>query len=590
MSWLHADWGRKVIEEREDQVSELDRAIDAHHAVIWFKIDGTILEANERFLSLFGYKANDLSDCSHGNLVLPEEAKGAEYAAFWRELSKGIPQRGVFGRLAKDGSRIWIEASYLPVIDAGTTVTRILLLASEISEAGIVRAEAVSQFEALSSSQAFIEFDLSGAILTANEKFLNLAGCSLTDLTGRHHSHLAVAEETPHFWDRLAKGEILSGEFECRKADGPIRMQVSYMPVRDADGIHYKVIALATDITEDVKAVASLSEGLRALADGDLRIRIPDTVGAKFAALREAIEETALCVGRLVADIHEAADRIAEETDVIASSVQNLSKRNEQQAARVEETSAAMTQMDSTIQSNAENTQAATSRAAEAVGVAENGHGIVREAITSMKEIEESAKNIRQVNEMIDAIAFQTNLLALNAGVEAARAGEAGRGFAVVASEVRALAQRATDAARDINELVQKSHDAVTHGSDLVSRSGEALAEIVTSVSAFADNMRDVSNATSEQAQGISSVRQAIADIDITTQRNAAIAEESAAAATQLAQRGTRLRELVGGFKGGNVHTFPLKAEESEDQGGNVSLFGPRQDSPAAAAGGWTDF
>ncbi|WP_242494204.1 methyl-accepting chemotaxis protein [Salipiger sp. IMCC34102] len=572
----------------------MGRAVDASHAVIWFDIDGTILEANARFLSLFGYDASDLTGYKHSLLVSSEEAQDPGYTAFWHALSKGDPQRGLFGRLAKDGSRIWVETDYIPVTGAGDVVTRVVAFSSEVGAARLRSAEAALQLDALSAAEAFVEFDLTGRILTANGNFLTMTGCALSELEGRPHGERMGETEAKDLWDRLSAGESLLEEIACRGAKGEVRIELKYAPVLDADGVPYKVVGLARDISQEIAAIEYLSDGLKALAGGDLGIRIPETVGGRFAGLRDAVDAAIVALGRLVSDIRDSTDRIAEETDVIAGSVQNLSARNEQQAARVEETSAAMTEMEGTIQSNAENTQTATDRAAKAVCVAETGHDIVSEAITSMKEIEESARNISKVNEMIDAIAFQTNLLALNAGVEAARAGEAGRGFGVVASEVRALAQRATDAAHDINELVQKSHKAVTHGSDLVTRSGEALSEIVTSVSAFADNMRDVSNATSEQAQGISSVRQAISEIDITTQRNAAIAEESAAAAMQLAQRGTRLRKLVSGFRGGNVHAFTPKGDKpsnpSANQGGDTTSSAPQAEGPTAAAGGWADF
>lgn len=489
MNWFHANFSRTNVSESPNRFMDTGRAIDSTHAVAWLKIDGTIMGANERLLSLFGYEAEELLGRSHAVFVPSEEAQTSDYDAFWHALSEGGKQQGLFGRLSKDGNLIWVETTYIPVADAGGVVTRVVALSSEVDEARARSVEAASQLDALSCSQAFVEFDLSGQILTANTNFLKLAKSDLSDLKGQLHNQFAVGGEANDFWERLSEGEVLSGEFECRNTGKPNRINVSYMPVRDVEGTPYKVVGLASDITDEIASIECLSEGLKSLSQGDLGVRIPDTVGGKFSGMRDAVDEALTQLAKLVADIRGSTDRIAEETDIIASSVQDLSSRNEQQAARVEETSAAMTQMEGTIQSNAENTRTATDRAAKAVGVAENGHDIVREAITSMKEIEESAKNISQVNEMIDAIAFQTNLLALNAGVEAARAGEAGRGFAVVASEVRALAQRATDAARDINELVQKSHKAVTHGSDLVSRSGEALSEIVTSVSRLISTM-----------------------------------------------------------------------------------------------------
>ena len=593
MLWKTSSSSRKLADEY--CTSKLGAVLATCHAVASFDPDGTIIDANAAFLQLFDYSMAEVLGQNHRILMMEDEVRSADYGSFWSDLLRGTPRQNAFVRKTRTGNAIWVEASYIPIAGKDGQIIRIVKLARDVTQRRAESTAARTKIAAIEVSLATVEFEPDGTIITANENFCRRFGYELKEIQGRHHrifvdSRDAVSPEYEKFWAELGRGNFCTGEFKRIARDGStVWIQGSYNPVTNVGGKVYKVIKFASDVTPRVKALESVSEGLHELAAGRLTARVPDSVDGEFAEMRDSFNGTIVQLSDLVSKIRGHSDRIAEETDVIATSVQNLSSRNEKQAARVEETSAAMTQMETAIQSNAENTKTAMRRADEAVKVARSGSNVVCEAIASMEEIKQVAKNIRRVNEVIDSIAFQTNLLALNAGVEAARAGDAGRGFAVVASEVRALAQRAADAARDINDLVQKSQDSVAHGSALVSRSGDALSEIVTSVSAFADTMRDISNATSEQAQGISSVRQAISDIDITTQRTAAIAEESAAASTQLAQRAIEMRELVSIFDDGTPPQVRNRYHAHTSVEENVAYLPPAE-RQAAVGGSWADF
>ncbi|HWA60135.1 MAG TPA: methyl-accepting chemotaxis protein, partial [Caulobacteraceae bacterium] len=233
----------------------------------------------------------------------------------------------------------------------------------------------------------------------------------------------------------------------------------------------------------------------------------------------------------------------------IAKASDDLSRRSEQQAASLEETAAALDEITATVRQTA----AGAGQASEAVGAAKReavqSGEVVAEAVAAMGGIEQSSKQISQIIGVIDEIAFQTNLLALNAGVEAARAGDAGRGFAVVASEVRALAQRSADAAKEIKSLISASSRQVEQGVGLVGRTGEALTSIGAKVSQIDVLVAEISGSAQEQATGLGQVNVAVNDMDKVVQRNAAMVEESTAAAHSLKAEAAQLAALVAGFR-----------------------------------------
>jgi len=227
----------------------------------------------------------------------------------------------------------------------------------------------------------------------------------------------------------------------------------------------------------------------------------------------------------------------------------DLSSRTEQQAASLEETAATMDQLTSTVRNNADSTQQAVGLAIGATEVATRGGAVMEQVVQTMSGIDRSSKKIADIIGVIDSIAFQTNILALNAAVEAARAGEQGRGFAVVASEVRSLAQRSSEAAREIKALIGASVEQVSTGSVLVQRAGVTMSEIVESIGRVNQIMSEIRTATGEQANGIAQVGTAVNDMDRATQQNAALVEESAAAAESLNQQAQMLMNKVSRFR-----------------------------------------
>jgi methyl-accepting chemotaxis protein len=284
------------------------------------------------------------------------------------------------------------------------------------------------------------------------------------------------------------------------------------------------------------------------IAGGDLTSSI--SLGAQdtesFLHAFKAMQESLV---RIVSDVRQGTDTIATASHQIASGNLDLSSRTEQQASSLEETASSMEELTSTVQQNASNALQANGLAMTASSVAIKGGNVVSEVVGTMSSINASSKKIVDIISVIDGIAFQTNILALNAAVEAARAGEQGRGFAVVASEVRNLAQRSAAAAKEIKGLIDDSVKQVDEGSKLVDQAGAAMQEIVASIQRVTDIMADITAASQEQSAGIGQVNQAISHMDETTQQNAALVEQAAAAAQAMQEQAGRLAKAVDIFK-----------------------------------------
>ena len=289
---------------------------------------------------------------------------------------------------------------------------------------------------------------------------------------------------------------------------------------------------------------------------GDIEVRTRDEVGQLFAALQRmqrSLIETVQVVRR-------NAEGVAAASQQIALGNADLSSRTERQASALEETAASMEELGSTVRLNADNASQANALARDAASVAEQGGEVVGNVVTTMRSINESSQKIADIIGVIDSIAFQTNILALNAAVEAARAGEQGRGFAVVAGEVRALAQRSADAAKEIKTLISESVGRVEQGSQLVDSAGSTMSEVVDSIRKVNHIVADISSASSEQSQGVNEISEAISQMDHTTQQNAALVEESAAASDSLRRQAQELVDAVAVFKLASLYGTPRSA------------------------------
>src|SRR5450830_132481 len=300
------------------------------------------------------------------------------------------------------------------------------------------------------------------------------------------------------------------------------------------------------------KIVGSLQEAIRvtsSVAAGDLTQRIDVSGNDEISQLMSSIKTMANSLEVICTEIRQGTDAIATASSEIATGNMDLSSRTEQQAGALEETASSMEELTSTVKQNSDNARQANTLANAASTVAVEGGTVVLQVVETMAAINDSSRKIVNIISVIDGIAFQTNILALNAAVEAARAGEQGRGFAVVAAEVRNLAHRSATAAREIKTLIDNSVEKVDSGSKLVEQAGLAMKNIVTSIQKVNDVVAEISNASHEQSSGIDQINQAVIHMDETTQQNAALVEQAAAAASSLQDQASKLSQVVSVFK-----------------------------------------
>jgi methyl-accepting chemotaxis protein len=310
-----------------------------------------------------------------------------------------------------------------------------------------------------------------------------------------------------------------------------------------------------------VGQLSAASEVAGKLADGDLGARFAIASQDELGDLSQSLDRMREAFAKMIGDIRNTSHSVSLASSEIAQGNADLSSRTEQQASSLEQTAASMEELSSTVKNNANTARQANQLAASASEVAARGGHAVGQVVSTMGEIQASSRKIAEIIGVIDGIAFQTNILALNAAVEAARAGEQGRGFAVVAAEVRTLAQRSAQAAREIKQLISDSVQKIDSGSRQVAEAGQTMRDIVEQVKRVADLIGEITSATLEQDSGIGQVNEAVTQLDQMTQQNAALVEQSAAAAESLKDQAARLAQAVAIFKLGRQETAQVIAQ-----------------------------
>ncbi|WP_441244131.1 methyl-accepting chemotaxis protein [Tardiphaga sp. 768_D3_N2_1] len=546
LQWLSTQAARDAI--------ALARAIDKSQAMIEFKKDGTIIGANQNFLDALGYTPEEIIGKNHSMFVTPEVRDSADYRAFWARLNRGEYQSGEFKRLGK-GKEVWIQGSYNPILDKDGKAFKIVKFAMDTTAMKVRSIDDAGKIAAIGRSQALIEFDLDGTIVTANDLFLNVLGYTLPEIQGKHHSmfvepSMRDSAAYREFWASLNRGEYQAAEYKrIGKGGREVWILATYNPIFDDAGKPIKVVKFATDVTEQKLKAANFSGQIEAIGksqaviefnmDGTvlnanenflavLGYALPEIQGKHhsmfvapgerdgaeyrefWASLRrgdyQAAEYKRVGKGGKEVWIQASYNPIFDLNGKPYKVVKYATDTTAQVVARMK--SERVRSMMESVAAGAEELNASVREISEAMmksrDTAMSAVGKVEHADEQARRLNTAAQAMSGIVELIGNITGQINLLALNATIESARAGEAGRGFAVVASEVKNLANQAKQAtdkiASEIGSLNGISGD-VVDALNAIKQEIQNVSEYVTATAAAVEEQSTVTNEMSSSMQ-----------------------------------------------------------------------------------------
>jgi len=531
----------------QDALAEV-AAINRSQAVIEFRLDGTIVTANENFLKALGYSLGEIRGKHHGMFVEPEVRDSADYREFWARLSRGEYQAAAFKRIGKGGKEIWIQASYNPMLDRNGKVFKVIKFATEITAQKIASMEDAGMIAAIRRVQAVIEFGMDGTIVAANENFLKALGYSLAEIQGKHHSMFvepAMRDSAGYreFWASLNRGEFQSAEYKrFGKGGKEVWILASYNPILDEKGKPFKIAKFATDVTEQKQRFADLAGKIAAIGKSQAAIEfgmdgtiltanenflnalgysLGEIQGRHHSMFVDASERDGAAYRQFWANLNAGQYQAGEfrrvgkagkevwiqasynpildlngkpfkvvkyATDTTAQVIAR--KKSESVRGMLESVASGAEELKASVREISETMTKSRQTASDAVDK-------VEAADQQAQRLSAASESMGGIVELIGSITGQINLLALNATIESARAGEAGRGFAVVASEVKNLASQAKQATdrigQEIGNLNGISGDVVSALTS-IRQSMQEVSEYVTSTAAAVEEQSTVTS------------------------------------------------------------------------------------------------
>ena len=530
-------------------------AMNKSQAVIEFKLDGTIITANQNFLDAMGYRLDEIAGKHHQMFVTPELRDSPDYHAFWAKLNRGEYQAAEYKRLGKGGREVWIQASYNPILDGAGKPVKVIKFATDITERKIRNMEDAGKISAIGRAQAVIEFNLDGTIITANENFLATVGYGLDEIRGKHHSMFVAPSERDsaayrEFWAKLGRGEFQSAEYKrFGKGGKEVWILASYNPILDDAGKPFKVVKFASDVTAEKLKAANYAGQIEAIGKSQAVIEFSmdgnvltanqnflDALGYSLSEIQGKHHSlfmphdqrdsdayrtfwAKLNRGEFQSGEYERVGKGGKQIWIQASYnpirdlngkpckvVKYASDTTAQVIARMR--SEKVRGMMETVAAGAEELNASVREISEAMAKSRETAVIavsrVEEADQQAQRLTAAAESMSSIVQLIGAITGQINLLALNATIESARAGEAGRGFAVVASEVKNLANQAKQATdkieHEIGNLNGISVD-VVEALNSIKKAIQDVSEFVTSTAAAVEEQSTVTNEMSNGMQ-----------------------------------------------------------------------------------------
>ena len=495
-------------------------AINRVQAVIEFNLDGTIITANDNFLAAIGYSKDEIVGKHHRMFCDPQYVQTSVYKNFWEKLARGEFDSGEYKRTGKGGNEIWINASYNPVFDENGKVYKVIKFASDITKKKLESLEYESKLNAISKSQAVIEFNLDGTIISANENFLLTLGYDLTEIKGKHHRmfcepNYANSSNYKLFWEKLNRGDFDTGEYKRIGKNGKdIWISASYNPILDISGKPFKVVKYATDITLVKNMIFSIEETASSLS----------AASSELTATATQMSATASKTNQESMVASTSAEQVAAGVQTVATNIEEMVASIKEIARSTNESSLmAKTTMQKAQESNA-----------------------------TILKLGLSSQEIGDVIKVISSIAQQTNLLALNATIEAARAGEAGKGFAVVANEVKELAKQTAKATNDITHKIgaiqndtKSAVEAIGGISQAVEKLNAIAGVIAVAVEEQTATTNEISRVVTQSKQGVESIAGTIKSVSMAATESTAASNQTLTASKELSQLAERLTNLV---------------------------------------------